>query len=54
MLANGFSGHGLMHAPAVGELIAEWIVHGKPSLDLRPLRLERFAEHETLVEANVI
>jgi sarcosine oxidase, subunit beta len=54
MLANGFSGHGLMHAPAVGELIAEWIVRGTPSLDLRPLRLERFAEHETLVEANVI
>ena len=54
MLANGFSGHGLMHAPAVGRLIAEWIVDGRPSLDLRPLRLERFAEHETLVEANVI
>jgi sarcosine oxidase subunit beta len=54
MLANGFSGHGLMHAPAVGRLIAEWIVDGRPSLDLRPLRLERFAEHETMVEANVI
>jgi sarcosine oxidase subunit beta len=54
MLANGFSGHGLMHAPAVGRLISEWIVDGKPSLDLRPLRLERFAEHEATLEANVI
>ncbi len=54
MLANGFSGHGFMHAPAVGQLIAEWIVDGRPSLDLHPLRLERFTEREALAEANVI
>lgn len=54
MLANGFSGHGLMHAPAVGQLIAEWIVDGRPSLDLHALRLERFVEHEAVSEANVI
>jgi len=54
MLANGFSGHGLMHAPAVGQLIAEWIVDGRPSLDLRPLRLGRFAEQAAAAEANVI
>lgn len=54
MLANGFSGHGLMHAPAVGQLVAEWIVDGKPSIDLHPLRFGRFAAHEELVEANVI
>lgn len=54
MLANGFSGHGLMHAPAVGQLISEWILDGEPGIDLRPLRLERFAEKEVLMEANVI
>ena len=55
MLANGFSGHGFMHAPAVGQLITEWIVDGKPSLDLSPLRLERFAGRAgSEVEANVI
>uniref|UniRef100_A0A832MIM2 FAD-binding oxidoreductase n=1 Tax=Eiseniibacteriota bacterium TaxID=2212470 RepID=A0A832MIM2_UNCEI len=54
MLANGFSGHGLMHAPAVGQLVAEWIVDGRPSLDLTPLRLERFAAAEAVAEANVI
>ncbi len=54
LLANGFSGHGFMHAPAVGQLLAEWIVDGKPSLDLSPLRLERFSEHKSMVEANVI
>jgi sarcosine oxidase subunit beta len=54
MLANGFSGHGLMHAPATGQLIAEWIVDGQPSLDLYALRLERFAESPARAEANVI
>jgi sarcosine oxidase subunit beta len=55
MLANGFSGHGFMHAPAVGQLISEWIVDGKPSLDLSPLRLERFAGRTGAeAEANVI
>ena len=54
MLANGFSGHGFMQAPGVGQLIAEWIVDGAPSLDLHELRLERFAESDAVVEANVI
>jgi glycine/D-amino acid oxidase-like deaminating enzyme len=54
MLANGFSGHGFMQAPGVGQLIAEWILDGRPSIDLHPLRLERFSERETLVESNVI
>ncbi len=54
MLANGFSGHGFMHSPAVGRLITEWIVDGRPSLDLSPLRLERFTEQKALVESNVI
>jgi sarcosine oxidase subunit beta len=54
MLANGFSGHGFMQAPGVGQLIAEWIVEGRPSLDLHELRLERFREHADMVEANVI
>jgi sarcosine oxidase subunit beta len=54
MLANGFSGHGFMHAPGVGQLVTEWIVDGRPSLDLTPLRLERFSERAATVEANVI
>ncbi len=54
LLANGFSGHGLMHAPAVGQLVAEWIVDGRPSLDLSPLALERFANATAVAEANVI
>src|ERR671935_1453326 len=44
-LCNGSSGHGVMHSPALGQLLAEIIVHGQArSLDVRPLRPSRFAE----------
>lgn len=43
-LANGSSGHGVMHSPAIGQLIAEMIVDGKPSIDVSDLRPSRFAE----------
>lgn len=54
MLANGFSGHGFMMAPGVGQSIAEWIVDGRPALDLSDLRLERFRAQSVPAEANVI
>ena len=43
--ANGSSGHGVMHAPALGQLLAEMIVDGEArSIDVAPLRPSRFAE----------
>ncbi len=44
--ANGFSGHGFMHAPGVGKLISELIIDGEPSIDLSPLSINRFAEEK--------
>jgi len=42
---NGSSGHGVIHAPVLGELLAEIIVHGEArSLDVGALRHGRFAE----------
>jgi sarcosine oxidase subunit beta len=46
-LANGSSGHGVMHAPALGQLLAEIITDGAAStLDAHALRPSRFAEDE--------
>lgn len=42
-LANGSSGHGVMHAPALGALLAELVVDGRASsLDIAPLDPARF------------
>lgn len=51
-LANGFSGHGVMHAPATGQILSDLILTGKTDLiDASLLNLSRFAEgrmmHET-------
>ena len=55
VLANGFSGHGLQQAPAVGRGIAEWITTGRyETLDLSPLGYERIERGEPIVERNVI
>jgi len=44
-LINGSSGHGVMHSPALGQLLAEIILDGRASsLDAEPLRPSRFAE----------
>jgi sarcosine oxidase subunit beta len=46
-LANGSSGHGVMHAPALGALLAELMTHGEArALDAAQLRPSRFAEHD--------
>jgi sarcosine oxidase subunit beta len=53
-LANGFSGHGVMHAPATGKILSDLILIGKTDLiETSLLNLSRFKEgrliHETAV-----
>ncbi len=44
-LINGSSGHGVMHAPALSQLLAEIITDGDATtLDMRALRPSRFLE----------
>jgi sarcosine oxidase subunit beta len=53
-VACGFSGHGFMHAPAIGILMAEMLLDGHAgSMDIAPLSLDRFAAGRLRAEANM-
>ena len=55
LFANGFSGHGLQQAPAVGRALAEWIATGRyETLDLASLGYERVQRGEPIRELNVV
>ncbi len=54
-LANGFSGHGVMHSPATGKIVSELILSGTSSfVDAPRLRAERFDEGNLLEETAVL
>ncbi len=54
-LANGFSGHGVMHAPATGKILSDLILMGKCDLvDTSCLTLSRFAEGRMVEETAVL
>lgn len=53
--ASGFSGHGIMHSPATGLLMAEEILDGRArSIDIDDLRIARFAERKLAYERNIV
>ncbi len=54
LFACGFSGHGVMHSPATGRGVAEWIMHGGyRSLDLSPLGYARVRDGRPMTETVV-
>jgi len=54
-LANGFSGHGVMHAPATGKILSDLILTGKTDLiNASLLDLARFSEGRLIHESAVL
>lgn len=54
-VAAGFSGHGLMMAPITGLVIADWILNGKPSIDIaKNLTIERFKTGRLVREIAIV
>jgi sarcosine oxidase subunit beta len=54
-LASGFSGHGVMHSPATGKILADLILNGASRLvDARAFSVERFAEGRLIEETAVL
>lgn len=53
-LATGFSGHGFMHGPVVGELLADTILRRQPQIDISGFSLDRFTGSITRAETNTV
>jgi sarcosine oxidase, subunit beta len=55
-LANGFSGHGVMHAPSTGKILSDLILDGKTRIvsDVSVLGFERFAKGNLLHETALL
>jgi len=52
ILANGFSGHGFQHSPAVGKVISELIIEGKATtIDISSLSIDRFERGKLILES---
>lgn len=53
--ANGFSGHGVMHSPATGRILADLILNGTTNvIDAGSLNIQRFAEGRAIEETAVL
>ena len=54
LYATGFSGHGFLQGPAVGEIVRDLVLGNEPFVDVGPLAVERFERTEVRPERNVI
>jgi sarcosine oxidase, subunit beta len=51
--AVGFGGHGFQHSPATGRYVAEWLLDGKPSMDLSLFDPGRFSRPRAAADLKV-
>jgi sarcosine oxidase subunit beta len=54
LYATGFSGHGFLQGPAVGEILRDLVVGHPPFVDIRPLSVERFGDAMLRPEYNIV
>jgi sarcosine oxidase subunit beta len=54
LYATGFSGHGFLQAPAVGELVTDLFLERDSFMDPRPFRADRFSDGEVRREVHII
>ena len=54
LYATGFSGHGFLQGPAIGEIVRDLVLEREPFVDISPLAVERFERESPRPERNVI
>ena len=55
LYATGFSGHGFLQGPAIGEILRDLYLGVTPFVDISPLSADRFTSGGTLrPEANIV
>ena len=54
LYATGFSGHGFLQGPAIGEIVRDLVLGRQPFVDVAPLAVERFTDAAPRPEHNVI
>lgn len=54
LYACGFSGHGFLMGPAVGEIVRDLYLGRQPFVDVEPFTTERFARGQAISERNIV
>jgi sarcosine oxidase subunit beta len=54
LYATGFSGHGFLQGPAVGEVVRDLVLGRTPFVDVSPLDARRFAQERPRTEINYV
>jgi sarcosine oxidase subunit beta len=54
LYATGFSGHGFLQAPAIGEILRDLYLTREPFIDVSPLDATRFQTSGARAEQNIV
>jgi glycine/D-amino acid oxidase-like deaminating enzyme len=54
LYATGFSGHGFLQGPAVGEILRDLVLRRPPFVDIGPLSVGRFSDAMLRPEYNIV